>query len=181
MLKNLILIGMPGSGKSTVGQILAQKLDRQFIDLDLEIAKYTGKTIPEIFATDGEDKFRLLEHQVLVNLSSSLRTKNLILATGGGIVLKAANRQILTQLGYLVWLRTKTTTILKHLSLNPDRPLLADLDPKSKLTKIRLLDQERQTLYQACQPNLTIHIDDQEPDLISKKILQSFLNSKVNE
>ena len=85
---NIFLIGMMGAGKSTVGKLLAQKLGYNFLDTDPLIEKCAGKSIPEIFAKDGEETFRDLEQQVLSQVSAYTR---LVVATGGGIVMRSLN------------------------------------------------------------------------------------------
>ena len=91
---NVVLIGMPGSGKTTVGRILAEKTGREFIDMDEEIEKYAGKTIPEIFKERSESGFREIETEVLKRVSS---LSGKIIATGGGIVTVPANKKLLNQ------------------------------------------------------------------------------------
>lgn len=95
-MENIILIGMPGSGKSTVGQILAQKLSRRFVDADVAIVEKAGMSIPDLFMQQGEDGFRTLETQVLAELG---KQSGLIIATGGGCVTREANYNSLHQNG----------------------------------------------------------------------------------
>lgn len=101
-LENIILIGMPGSGKSTVGRLLAQTLHRPFVDADGEIEALAGKSIPEIFARDGEEAFRALETRVL---EAQGKRSGIVLATGGGCVTRPENYAPLHQNGTLFWLR----------------------------------------------------------------------------
>lgn len=99
---NVVLIGMPGSGKSTVGQALAVRLGRPLIDCDAEIESRAGMSIPEIFARDGEAGFRALEAQVVADVC---REKGAVVATGGGAVLRAENVRAMRQNGAVLWLR----------------------------------------------------------------------------
>lgn len=99
---NLLLIGMPGCGKSTVGAALAEKLGRPFVDLDDVIAERAGCTIPEIFALEGEEGFRRREHQVLCDVA---RGSGLVIAGGGGLVTRAENRDPMRQNSRVIWLR----------------------------------------------------------------------------
>ena len=99
--RNLILIGMPGCGKSTVGRLAAERLGREFVDLDAEIERTAGKPIPQIFAEDGEDAFRALEHTVICDVC---RRSSLVIATGGGCVTRSENYRPMAQNGVLIWL-----------------------------------------------------------------------------
>lgn len=101
-MQNIVLIGMPGCGKSTVGKLLSEKLCRTFVDADEEIIRLAGKSIPEIFAEDGEEVFRNWESKALENLG---KQSGLIIATGGGCVTKERNYPLLHQNGKIIWLR----------------------------------------------------------------------------
>lgn len=101
---NIILIGMPGCGKSTIGKLLSEKTGRKFVDADEEIVRMAGKSIPEIFAQDGEDVFRDWETKVLAELG---KQSGLIIATGGGCVTKERNYPLLHQNGEIFWIRRK--------------------------------------------------------------------------
>ena len=101
-MQNIVLIGMPGSGKSTVGQLLAEKLGRKFVDADTEIQNRTGMTIPAIFASDGEAQFREMETQVLADIC---KESALVIATGGGCVTQGRNYPYLHQNSLIIWLQ----------------------------------------------------------------------------
>ncbi len=100
--QNIVLVGMPGCGKTTVGTLLAQKLSRQFVDADEALVQGVGRSIPDIFAADGEEGFRILESGVLADLG---KRSGLVIATGGGCVTKEENYPLLHQNGVIIWLQ----------------------------------------------------------------------------
>ena len=100
-MENIVLIGMPGCGKTTVGQILAEKMGKHFMDSDQMIYKMAGKSIPEIFAQDGENAFRKWETRALEELG---KQSNLVISTGGGCVTRPENEALLHQNGTIIWL-----------------------------------------------------------------------------
>lgn len=126
---NLILVGMPGCGKSTLGQAVAAALQREFVDCDAEIVRRAGKSIPEIFAQDGEGAFRALESGVLADVC---RGHGLVISTGGGAVLRAENRDAMRQNGRVCLIR-------RALALLPrdGRPLSASEDAVVRLWEAR--------------------------------------------
>lgn len=121
---DVYLIGMMGSGKSTIGKILAQKLNYRFFDTDILIEKVAAKSIPEIFATEGEEYFRDLETQILREVSAYNHSA---IATGGGIVQKPINWSYLRQ-GLIVWLDVDLEILKKRLSGDNNRPLAGKLE-----------------------------------------------------
>ena len=118
-MKNLVLIGLPGCGKTTVGRLLAAELGLKFVDCDAEIEQIAGKTIPEIFAEDGEEIFRKWETEVL---KDALKTPGKVVATGGGIVLKQKNRDVMGR-ATVVFLDRKPKEILSTCDM-AGRPLM---------------------------------------------------------
>lgn len=132
--RNLILIGMPGCGKSTVGRHAAKLLGRDFVDLDAEIVRAAGKPIPEIFAEAGEDGFRRIEHEVITDIC---RRSSLVIATGGGCVTRPENYRPMAQNGVLIWLRRD----IEHLPTK-GRPLSQKHSPAA-------LYEVRRPLYEA--------------------------------
>jgi shikimate kinase len=138
---NLYLVGMMGSGKSTVGRILAEQLAYQFFDSDQLIEQVSKKSIAETFDADGEEAFRTLETQVLSQLAPYTR---LVIATGGGAVLKSENWSYLHH-GLVVWLDVPPETSLARVSQDPTpRPLIQQADP---LQTLKTIFQERQRYY----------------------------------
>ena len=132
-MENIILIGMPGCGKSTVAKLLSQELQRPMIDADEEICRVAGCSIPEIFANDGEEAFRKLETQVLRDLG---KQSGLIIATGGGCVTRWENYPLLHRNGKIFWLT-------RELSKLP-----AEGRPLSQITKMETMFEIRKPLYQ---------------------------------
>lgn len=162
---NVYLIGMMGSGKTTVGQVLAGQLQYRFADTDAVIEQAAQQPITQIFATEGEAAFRDLESQVLGELSVYTR---LVIATGGGIILRRSNWGYLRQ-GLVIWLDVAVDHLFDRLAEDTTRPLLQDPDPKQKLQTILT---ERQSLY--AQADLRIAIEPGEsPEQITAHILQA--------
>lgn len=141
--KNIVLVGLMGCGKSTIGRKLQTMLGYPLVDTDQWIEDKAGMTISEIFARRGESVFRELESAVLNELSAP-GTPRRIIATGGGIVGRRANRKLLSQLGYVVWLQAPVDVILQRTGRSRDRPLLQTENPRSKIEKLLA---ERGPLY----------------------------------
>jgi len=138
---NVILIGMMGSGKTTVGRLLAKQLGKSFIDSDEEIQRRTGVTIPHIFDVEGEEGFRQRESAVLEDLSER---SDLVLATGGGAILSAHNREVLKASGTVVYLKSNVHDLWQRTRHDTSRPLLQTADPRAKLQE---LFEQRDPLY----------------------------------
>jgi shikimate kinase len=138
----VFLVGMPGSGKSTVGRQLARRLVLPFFDSDHLIEQRLGCSIREYFAREGEAAFRDVEEQVLAELAQGATSA--VVATGGGAVLREANRQNLRQGGQVVYLRSSPEDLYRRLRHDTQRPLLQVADP---LGKLRSLHAERDPLY----------------------------------
>lgn len=130
---SIILIGMPGSGKTTIGRSLARLLRKPFVDLDQQIEHRCGVKIPVIFEIEGEPGFRKRETTVL---EAVLAQKNIMLATGGGAILSETNRQLLSAGGYVVYLKASVEDLHRRTSRDRNRPLLAGTDPKQRLTDL---------------------------------------------
>ncbi|MCX7626688.1 MAG: (d)CMP kinase [Candidatus Sumerlaeaceae bacterium] len=162
---NVVLIGMMGSGKTTIGRLLAEKTGMEFIDLDELVERRAGMTIAEIFQGHGEEHFRDLESQVLEEIASS---RHAVIATGGGIVKRAENRQLLRDLGLVVWLDAPAEVLAERIGEDPDRPLLSRSQPLKKLTQLL---HERRDLYAETSH---IHLDTTEhtPEEIAARILE---------
>jgi shikimate kinase len=161
---NLYLIGMMGSGKTTVGELLAAELDYQFFDTDAVIEQVAGQTISQIFAEAGETEFRNLETQVLAELCAY---KRLTIATGGGIVLRQQNWSYLRH-GIVVWLDVSIDQIHTRLKGDASRPLLQTDNPIEKLQS--LMDQ-RQPLYKQADVRVE-YMPGSTPNQVATQVLE---------
>jgi shikimate kinase len=141
--KNIVLIGFMGSGKSTVGRELQQRLGYPWIDMDHLIEQRERKSIAAIFADSGEEEFREMETRLLKELNDPNAPRRII-STGGGVIGREQNRILLRSLGFVVWLHAPTSVILERTSKNRDRPLLHTDDP---LARIESLLAVRKPLY----------------------------------
>ena len=139
-IKNIILIGSMGCGKSSIGRFLAKKLGVNFIDTDYEIEKKYNTSISCIFEKEGETGFRKYERAFINGLKT---VKNSIISTGGGAILDQQNRQVLLSLGVIVYLNIDLKYILKRISSH-NRPLLKQTDAEAKLKE---LQRERHPIY----------------------------------
>lgn len=138
---NIILIGMMGAGKTTIGRALASHLDKEFVDSDHEIQKRTGVKIPVIFEIEGEAGFRKRESEVLAELAER---KNIVLATGGGAVLNPENREILRRSGIVIYLRASVGDLYRRTQHDKNRPLLQTQNLYARLSELYT---QRDTLY----------------------------------
>ncbi len=138
---NIILVGLMGSGKTSVGKVLARLLGKTFVDSDHEIERATGVRIPVIFEIEGEAGFRARERRMIDQL---VARNNLLLATGGGAVLSRENRDTLHANGTVIYLRAPVKSLLKRTQRDRGRPLLQVADPAAKLAE---LFEQRDPLY----------------------------------
>lgn len=138
---NVALVGFMGTGKTTIGRLLAKKLNLQFVDTDDLIEKTHSKTIPEIFLQSGENVFRQTESDVIKSVSEQ---KGQIIATGGGAIVKEENFLFLQSTSHIICLQAQPKSILKRVEKNNNRPLL---DNKDKLKEINDLLNKRQDCY----------------------------------
>ncbi|MBP0600756.1 bifunctional shikimate kinase/3-dehydroquinate synthase AroKB [Herbaspirillum sp. LeCh32-8] len=141
MTGSIILVGLMGAGKTTIGRALAKKLGKRFVDSDHEIEARTGAAIPVIFEIEGEESFRRREAEVIRELSAQ---PDIVLATGGGVVLREENRENLKKGGTVIYLRASINQILQRTGRDKNRPLLQTADPRRKLEE---LSRQREPLY----------------------------------
>lgn len=164
-MRNLILVGPMGAGKSTIGRLLARELHLPFKDSDKEIEVRTGADIPWIFDVEGEAGFREREQAVIADLC---REDGLVLATGGGAVLRAENREALRRGGRVIYLHTSVEQQLERTARDRNRPLLQTADPGRVLRELLAL---RDPLYREV-ADLVIETDQRPPRLVVQEILE---------
>lgn len=144
---NIILIGFMGAGKTTVGKEIAKSTKKQFIDTDDMIVKQMNLSINDIFERYGEQYFRSLETKLMENLSKS--DVECVISCGGGMPLKEENRQLLKNIGTVVYLRTGVQAVMKRLKNDKTRPLLMGSKDEVK-EKIKQMHKERDPIYKEC-------------------------------
>ncbi len=144
----IILVGLMGCGKTTVGRELSKMLGMPFLDMDAVIEEQIGKSIPAIFRDEGEAHFRALETALLRYIATKAGSKEGadIVSTGGGVVLKPENRDIIRRLGFSVWLNVEVPALMARTARSTNRPLLAHADRRATLER---LSRERSPLYAA--------------------------------
>ena len=165
---NLILIGYRATGKTTLARMLAQRLDWEWTDADVEIERRAGKTIAQIFSEDGEPAFRDLEAQVVADLCGHRR---LVLATGGGAPMRPESRRAMRESGKVVWLLAQPETILARMSsdpTNPDRrPKLTGRGPLEEI--VQLLKQREPIYHESA--HLVVDTEGKTPQQLTAEIL----------
>jgi len=166
---NLALIGYRGTGKTTVARLLAERLHWQWVDLDARIEETAGCSIAEIFRRHGEPEFRRIESEVLAAHAGLDQT---ILATGGGIVLAAANREQLARLSAVVWLVASPTTLWQRIEGDAiSRSQRPNLTAHGGLAEIQQLLAVRTPLYRQC-ATLEVDTEGRSPDEVAAEIMQ---------
>lgn len=156
-------MGMPGSGKSTLGKPVAETLGVPFVDLDVQIEERAGKAVKDIFSTQGEDYFRQLESQLLREWAGS--EKSFVMATGGGAPCFHKGIEIINETGISIFLDVSIEELLNRVSRNKDRPLLKSTDKEEQEERIRSLFQKRIAIYR--QAKITLK------DATLKKVLDA--------
>jgi shikimate kinase len=164
----LVLVGMMGAGKTTVGRRLANRLGRQFMDSDEEIERAAQMSIPEIFEQRGEGEFRVGEMRVIARL---LKEKDIVLATGGGAFINLETRAMVKAEAVSVWLKADIDVLFERVSRRSNRPLLKTADPKGTLEK---LIAERYPIYQ--EADITVISRDVPQDQVAGDVVTALLD-----
>jgi shikimate kinase len=136
---NIVFVGFMGSGKTSIGRLVAKKLGFQFVDTDAVVVERAGMQVPEIFARHGEAWFRDQETSALESMAILNRS---VISTGGGVVLRGENRAFLRGLGFVVWLTASEEVIFERVSRNKRRPLLQTADPRKTVQDLLALRAE---------------------------------------
>jgi len=167
---NIVLVGLSGSGKTTIGKLLEKYLSgMKFVDTDEIIVKRENKSINEIFAESGEQKFREIERIVVENVSDE---NNLIISTGGGVVLNKENILNLKKNGVVFYLKTSPEVISERLKNDDTRPLLKVDDVKEKLYKML---ETREKFYQTA--DFSVKTDGLSPEEVVELIVKEYKNA----
>ncbi|WP_420599932.1 shikimate kinase AroK [Neptuniibacter sp.] len=171
---NIFLIGPMGAGKSTIGRLLSQELNLEFVDSDKEIETRAGADIPWIFDVEGETGFRDREESVIASLSTQ---KGIVLSTGGGAVIRDANRSVLKEHGTVVYLNTSVAQQLDRTSRDKNRPLLQTADPESVLKDLMSV---RHPLYLET-ADIIVKTDGRHPKTVVTEIIKQIKSQSVLE
>lgn len=171
--RNLILVGLMGAGKTTIGRLLAKHFERSFVDSDHEIEARTGVRIPVIFELEGEAGFRARESQVLGEL---VQRESIVLATGGGAVLAKQNRDLLRENGLVIYLRAQPTDLWHRTQHDRNRPLLRTEDPEQRLKDLFVV---RDPLYQEA-AHMIVETGRQSPHMLAGKLEQQLRDQWMN-
>ncbi len=167
-VRRVLLVGMAGAGKSTVGRILAERLGWGYVDTDESVVERTGQSIPALFRDEGEPVFRAHEHDALRSVLA--RSAPVVVSLGGGAVLDPRNREMVRQAGTVVWLRAELPTLTERLGDAEDRPVVAreGRDPAG----LGRLVAERRPHY-AEVAKIVVDVDGMTPDEVAEAVLAS--------
>ena len=166
-MKNIVLIGFMGTGKTSTGRSLAQRLGFCFIDLDQKIEEAAGMTIPEMFERYGEAYFRAREREAVVRASGR---SHAVIATGGGTVKDPENRRTLRESGVVICLQADVDTILQRTQTRGERPVLDGRDEGDRRCAIKQLLEERRALYE--EADFTVDTSDRSPLQVVDEIVR---------
>lgn len=169
VMENIYLIGLPGSGKTTVGRSLARLLCLDFVDMDQMIEQRTGVSISHIFEIEGEAGFRKRETRLFEEVSNRTR---IVISTGGGIILDESNRQLMSRRGQVVYLKASMDILWSRLKNCQNRPLLQTSDPRARIAGLM---KEREPLYDA-QADLIVEVISETANRTARKIARLIKN-----
>lgn len=161
----IVLIGMMGAGKTTVGRRLAAKLGRRFVDSDEEVEKAAGMTIEEIFTAHGEADFRAGEVKVIARL---LKDESIVLGTGGGAFINAETRALVKETALSVWIKADFDLLFQRVSRRSNRPLLKTANPRETLQK---LIEARYPIY--AEADITVVSRDVPQDQVASELIEA--------
>ncbi len=167
-LQRVFLVGPMGAGKSTIGKFLARHLELAFADTDTEIENRTGADIPWIFDVEGEAGFRVREQQVVEEMT---RVDHIVLATGGGVVMRAENREALASRGFVIYLHATVAEQVRRTRNDRKRPLLQTGNPEQVLRELMAI---RDPLYREIADHV-IDTDGCSPRTVAQRLLQSIV------
>jgi shikimate kinase len=170
---HLVLVGLMGSGKTTVGREVARRLGRPFLDSDDQIEAGEGRTVREIWTTDGEPAYRRLEARVLTDAVTA--TEPSVIAAAGGVVLDPANRERLRRAGAVVWLDGAPETLAARAASGDHRPLL-DGDPVATLRSMSI---DRRSLYEEVADHV-VDVTHRSPDEVVERVLALAVAHEAN-
>lgn len=168
-VRSIVLIGMMGAGKSSVGRCLQRRTGLARLDTDEMVASKLGLSIPEIFSQHGEDRFREVETQVLVEFASAQAA---IIVTGGGIVLRDENVPLLKGLGTVIWLEAGEETLFERATRRGERPLLKTADPRGTFSQLLV---ERAPLY-ARAADIRVNTTNSTHEEVADRVLEDIEN-----
>ena len=174
--RRVLLVGMMGAGKTTVGKLVARRLGWRYVDSDEEVQAATGRTVKQLFEAGGEQAFRPLESEALAAALDDDRPA--VVSVAGGAVLDPANRQLLRRAGTVVWLRARPETLLERVRADTSaaqalrgvadhRPLL-DRDPAGTIVR---LERERRPIYEEV-ADVAVDVDEIGPEAVAEQVLE---------
>ena len=166
-MKNIFLVGMPSSGKSTLGRQLAKAIGYKFVDMDELIERHENQTIPEIFKWNGENHFREVESKILKQFSPN---QKLVIATGGGVPCFFDNMEWMNENGTTVYLQMEPAQLVSRLHNRQKRPLIRDMDDEQLLAFINMKLAERNPFYYKAK--LIVNSFDLDAETLEQKIFQ---------
>ena len=169
--RSIVLVGMPGCGKSAIGRRLAPRLDLPFVDVDEEIERAAGKTVKEIFADHGEPYFRDGERRVIARL---LTAGPQVLATGGGALLSEETRANIRRQGISIWVKADVSILVRRIAKRSNRPLFEGRDPERVVTELM---EARNPIY--AMADIVVESRDVPHDVIVGEIVEALADSPL--